>query len=225
MRFPPFANLCRTGAAILLLSVAVGCSLLQPTATPPPSFYALDGGLRGAVAVAPAPMPGNPAAPTLIVNPMRAAAGYDSAHILYQREAHKLEHFAHSEWVDTPARMLMPPLAGALEATGAFRAVVVTPSAAAGDVRLDTEIIRLQHDFTGQPSGVRFTLRAYLVDNNTRRVLAWREFDGRADATSADPYGGVVAANQVTRAVLAELALWGANAARDLRAEKPEARP
>jgi cholesterol transport system auxiliary component len=210
---------------MLLLSLAGGCSLLQPSATPPSSFYALDGGVRGGTGKPPVAVPRDPAAPTLIVNPMHAAAGYDSAHILYQREAHKLEHFAHSEWVDTPARMLMPPLVGALEATGVFRAVVVTPSAAAGDVRMDTEVIRLQHDFTGQPSGVRFTLRAYLVDNNTRRVLVWREFDGRADATSADPYGGVVAANQVTRAVLAELALWGANAARNLQPEKPEARP
>ena len=89
------------------------------------------------------------AAPTLIVNPPHAAAGFDSPRIIYVREAHKLEYFAHSEWVDPPARMLAPLLVAAVENSGAFRAVVLTPSAAAGDLRLDTEIIRLQHEFAG----------------------------------------------------------------------------
>ena len=86
-------------------------------------------------------------APTLIINPPHAAAGFDSPRIIYVRETHKLEYFAHSEWVDTPARMLAPLIVAAVENSGAFRAVVLTPSAAAGDLRLDTEIIRLQHEF------------------------------------------------------------------------------
>jgi len=88
----------------------------------------------------------------------------------------------------------------------------VTPSAAAGDLRLDTEVVRLQQDFASQPSGVRFTLRAYVVDNTTRRVLAWREFDETAAAASEDPYGGVVAANQVVQTVLGRLAVFCAEA-------------
>ena len=111
------------------------------------------------------------AAPTLIVNPPHAAAGFDSRRIIYVRELHKLEYFAHSEWVDTPARMLAPLIVAALENGGAFRAVVLTPSAASGDFRLDTEIVRLQHEFGTGPSRVRFTLRAYLVEVN--RAGSW----------------------------------------------------
>lgn len=44
-----------------------------------------------------------------------------------------------------------------------------------------------------QSSRVHFTLRAYLVDEKTRRVLAWREFVAEAVANSNDPYAGVVA--------------------------------
>ncbi|MGG2343650.1 ABC-type transport auxiliary lipoprotein family protein, partial [Aeromonas veronii] len=87
------------------------------------------------------------------------------------------EYFAHSEWIDTPARMIAPGIVAALEGTGAFRAVVLAPSAAAGDLRLDVEIIRLQQEFDRSPSRTRFTLRAYLVDSDSRQVLAWREFD------------------------------------------------
>ena len=122
------------------------------------------------------------------------------------REPHKLDYFAHSQWVDPPARMLGPLLLAEIERSGAFRAVVLTPGAAAGDLRLDTEIIRLQHEFQMQPSRVRFTLRATLVENKTRRVLAGREFEAIAPASSDDPYGGVVAANQAVQTVLENLA-------------------
>jgi cholesterol transport system auxiliary component len=60
---------------------------------------------------------------------------------------------------------------------------MLAPTASSADLRLDTEILRLQQDFASQPSRVRFTLRAYLVDQTTRRVLAWRVFD---EAVAAD---------------------------------------
>ncbi len=200
-------------AGLLLLTVGA-CGALRPAATPHPAFYSLDSAPRAATAAASA------STPTLIINPPHAAAGFDSQRIIYVREAHKLEYFAHSEWVDPPARMLGALLVAALENSGAFRAVVLTPGAAAGDLRLDTEIIRLQHEFQGSPSRVRFTLRAYLVNDRTRRVLAWREFDGYAAAASEDPYGGVVAANRAVQDVLEELSRFCAEAARGAWPEK-----
>lgn len=202
-------------AAGLLLVLAGGCGALRPTATPQPGFYSLDNARIEAPVAALSPATSSTAAPTLIVNPPHAASGFDSQRIIYVRSPHKLEYFAHSEWADTPARMLAPLIVAAVEASGTFRAVVPTPSAAAGDLRLDTEIVRLQHDFAGQPSRVRFTLRAYVVDNSTRRVLASREFDEVAAAASDDPYGGVVAANRAVHSVLEQLASFCAEAARN----------
>jgi cholesterol transport system auxiliary component len=210
--------LCRLVAAGLSLIALGACSTLRPGAPPPPAFYSLDG--TPGAAAAPVPTAASPTAPTLIIAAPHAAAGFDSPHIMYVREAQKLEYFAHSEWVDPPARMLAPLLVAAVESTGAFRAVVLAPSAAAGDLRLDTEIIRLQHEFQSQPSRVRFTLRAYLVDDRTRRVLAWREFDAVAPAASEDPYGGVVAASRAVRTALEELSAFCAEAARSARTEK-----
>jgi len=207
-----FARPCRLGAAGLLLTLAGGCGALFPTTTTmQPSFYSLDNA-RGAAPASVAPtVPAS--APTLIINPPHAAAGFDSSRIIYVRETHKLEYFSQNEWVDTPARMLAPLIVAAVENSGTFRAVVLTPSAATGDLRLDTEIVRLQHDFGSQPSRVRFTLRAYMVDNTTRRVLASREFDETVAAASRDPYGGVVAANRAVQVVLEHLASFCATAA------------
>ena len=213
------ARRCRLCAAGVFLTLAGGCGALSPTTTPQPSFYALDNArIEARATTLPAAAPQT--APTLIVNPPHAASGITSQRIIYVREAHKLEYFAHSEWVDPPARMLAPLIVAALENSGAFRAVVLAPSAAAGDLRLDTEIIRLQHEFHVQPSRVRFTLRAYVVEDKTRRVLAWREFDATVPAASENPYGGVVAANQAVQTVLENLSAFCVEAARGARMEK-----
>ena len=194
---------------VRLLTVCVAaaslgaCSLMQPKAGAPPAFYALEAALPSGTA--PGPVSTTRATSTLVISPVRAASGFDSQRIIYVREPHKLEYFAHSEWIDTPARMLGPLLVASITRTGAFKAVVMTPGSAGGELRLDTEIVRLQHDFRTRPSRVHFTLRAYLVDEKTRRVLTWREFDGEAAATSDDPYAGVVAANRVVQTVLQEV--------------------
>lgn len=203
------------------LFLAGGCSGLRTSATPSPSFYSLDNARAAPQGMASASP--SPTAPTLIVSPPHGASGFDSPRIIYLRTAHKLEYFSHSEWADTPARMLSPLIVNALESSGAFRAVVPSPSAAAGDLRLDTELIRLQQDFGSTPSGVRFTLRATLVDNATRKVLAWREFDENAAATSDDPYGGVLAANRAVRSALEKLGLWCAQTAGIWQADKVQA--
>ncbi len=208
MKRPPTMHRTRMWAVLLLATAAGGCGLVAPVKTPPPSYYSLDSAV-------PAVRPGAPAAsaPTLIVNPTRAAAGFDSKHMIYTREPHRLERFAHSEWIDPPARILPPLIAKAVEGSGAFRAVVLTPSAAAGDLRLDSEIVRLQHDFGSTPSHVRFTLRATIVDNATRKVIAWRELDETSPAAGENPYGGVLAANVAVQAVLSKLAAFCAETA------------
>ncbi len=204
------ARLCATCALVVICSA---CSLLHPLAARQPSFHSLDSVPIEAGAARRAPASLSVTAPTLIVNPPHAASGFDSQRIIYVREAHRLEAFAHSEWIDPPARMIAPLIVAALANSGAFRAVVPSPGAAAGDLRLDTEIVRLQHDFGSQPSKVRFTLRAYIVDNTTRQVLAWREFDESVAAASDDPAGGVVAANSAVQAVLEQLAGFGSEVA------------
>ena len=218
----PFIRTCRLGVTGLMLILATGCAGLLPKPAPQPSFYSLDSA-RARPATIPQTQALTDTAPTLIVSPPHAAAGFDSQRIIYVREAHKLDYFARSEWIDTPARMLAPLIVAAIENSRAFSAVVQTPSAAAGDIRLDTEILRLQHNFADAPSRVRFTLRAYLVDNATRRVLASREFDETVVAASEDPYGGVVAANRAVQTELEQLAKFCAEAAAAWRPPAAEA--
>lgn len=216
----PASGFLRVATVAVALSLIGGCSGLLPKPQPQPTYYALDasGAAREQHASAGTERPRPSAAPTLVVNPPRAAAGYDSQRILYVRQAHKLEYFAHSQWIDTPARMLAPLIVAAVDDRGTFDAVLQSASGANGDLRLDIEILRLQQDFSSSPSQVRFTLRAYLVDSSSRRVLDWRDFDHSVAARSDDPYGGVIAANHAVHTVLAQLAAFCADAAANWQA-------
>lgn len=196
----------RRRAAVLLLAAAAGllagCSgTLLPKPQAPPARFTLDG-------ATPAAAPRRPAAdaPALVVAVPRAAPGHDGRRMVYLRRPLELEAFAFHEWVDPPAQMLAPLIVRSLQDSGAFSAVLQAPSAASGALRLETELIRLQQDFGSQPSQVRLTLRAVLLDTATRQVIGWREFDESVAAKTDDPAGGVAAAHQATQRVLAALA-------------------
>ncbi len=198
---------CRFCMISFVMVLAGGCSTLLPAPPPQSSYYSLDG-VQYKARVQNIQSATTGAKPTMIINIPHAAAGYDSQHIIYIRKAHKLEYFAHNEWIDTPAHMLAPLIMIAIENSSAFNAVVLSPTNIVADVRLDTEIVRLQQEFDSQPSKVRFTLRVYIVNNITRKVIAWREFDETAIAKSEDPFGGVMAANEAVQAVLEKLTVF-----------------
>lgn len=193
--------------AIALTLVVSGCGVFGQKDGEQSAFYSLDAVQYEADKPS---EPGVAAArrPTIIVNPTHAAAGYDSQRILYVRKAHQLEYFAHSEWIDTPARMLTPLIVAAIDHSGGYQAVVLTPSAAVGELRLDTEIVRLHYELDRQPSRVHFILRAYIVDTRSRQVLNWREFNESVGLETAGPYGVVVASNRAVHNVLEKLTVF-----------------
>jgi len=204
----PFTG--RAGIALLAAMLQCGCaSILLPKPADPPTLFELnDSSLITATTASPPDIPTNVATPTLIVNVMRAAAGYSTAFIVYARRANEIEYFNDSRWVQSPAEMLTPIIARALERSHVYRAVVRAPTSARGDWLLDTELVRLQHDFSVAPSRVHLTLRANLIDTGTHRVVASQEFAKTVVSASEDARGGVVAANLAVQQVMVELARY-----------------
>ena len=149
--------------------------------------------------------------PVLIVTTPRAHGGYDTHRIAYMKQEYGLRYFTRSRWADTPARMLAPLLADAIQATGQYQSLYAVPGSIAADYRLDTELIRFHQDFTQQPSVVRITLRAQLIDLRESRVVATKQADIIESATTDDSYGGVVAANKAIGQLLDELAQFSAD--------------
>ena len=142
----------------------------------------------------------------LAVSLPRALAGFDTSRMAYSQKPYELNYFVTSKWADSPARMLEPLIAHALEQVGVFSAVVQTSGTVPADLRLDTELLRLQQDFMIKPSRMRFTMRAQLVDVRGRRLLGTLQIDEVEIALSDDAYGGVTAANRLVQRVLGKLA-------------------
>ena len=191
---PPIRYLLAVSA---ILWLATGCSLLpkpEPVAT---DQYVLEYVSAGKSL--------QPDAPVLIVSAPRAHGGYDTPRMAYMQQAYGLRYYTLSRWADTPARMLGPLLADAMQGTGRFQAVYAAPGSISADLRLDTELVRLHQDFTRQPSAVQLTLRAQLVDVRKGRIIATRQFDVSVAAESDDAYGGVVAANRAVGQLLPAL--------------------
>ena len=200
-------------ATAFAISLLGGCSALLPPPPPPDNIYLLES--RMAPISSSTSAPGNiHSAPqpkrdlVLAVSTPRARAGFDTAQMIWVRHAHGLEVYSRNRWADTPARMLAPLLAQTLERSGTFHAVVQTPSAVSATLRLDTELIRLQQDFSVRPSRVQLTLSAQLIDIGTRRVIASAEFDETENAATEDAYGGVRAANLALERLLVRLAAF-----------------
>lgn len=142
----------------------------------------------------------------LAVGMPQARPGFDSDDIAYVQQPYELSYFITSRWAAAPARMLEPLLIQTLEKSAGFRAVVPTAGPIAADVRLETELVRLQHDFSVRPSRVQLTLRAQLIDVRGRRLLAARQFDESEASSSENAYGGVAAANRALQRILQQLA-------------------
>lgn len=189
----------------LLLMACAGTLLPKPAA--PPARFALDAGPATSTVAATLRTPAA-SAPSLTVELPRAAPGYDSRRMLYQRRPQQLEAFAFNEWVEPPAQMLAPMLVRALQGSGAFGAVLQAPSAVTTGWRLETELVRLHQDFGQRPSQVQLGLRAVLLNNRTREALAWREFNISVNATGEDPVAGAAAAQEAAMQMAAAVAAF-----------------
>lgn len=191
---------------VVLTSLLTACGSLLPSPPPTPSFYTLGRTEK----TAPLEEAVQTTGPVLLVNPMRAASGYDSTHMIYTQRPQQIEQFARNEWVDTPARMLaswlVQVLSSELTRSALVGAVLLAPSSAVIEYVLDADLIQLQQDFGVQPSQVRLTLRVALIQTKTRRVMAVREFDATEPAKTDDPRGGAQAAQTAVARVLLEVA-------------------
>ena len=196
---PRWRSACRAIQVLASFLLLAACTSLSAPQVASENIYVLD----AQRATKPAQVKRNL---VLAISEPQTRPGFDTPRIAYVQQPHELNYFVTSRWADTPARMLEPLLAQAMEQTGGFRAVVQTPGAVPADVRLDTELIRLQHDFVTRPSRVQLTLRAQLIDVRGQRVLAVKQFDESETAASDNAYGGVTAANRAVQRVLDQLA-------------------
>lgn len=134
-----------------------------------------------------------------------SAPGFNTVRMAYQIEPNRLDYFAYHEWAATPARMLASVMEGRLDASGMFGAVISGSADIRTELRLDSEVLALQQDFSEQTSAVWLAIKVNLVDVSNRSLIGSRAFSYRVPAAEQNAEAGVVAANQATDQYLNDL--------------------
>lgn len=186
----------------LALMATAGCLAARGESPPVHTYYLnLDGWPADA-------RPPDPNGPVLLVSQPLPEPGFDTPRMVYLKRRYELEYYAVNQWADAPARLLLPLLVQAINRDGIWRAVIPLPSSVRGDYRLDVHGFAVQQEFLQQPSRVRVTVRAQLIEHKEFRIVGMRTFEAVEDAPSEDAYGGVQAANRAIAAILNQLASW-----------------
>jgi len=152
--------------------------------------------------------PSNSQGPIMLVSVPMAEPGYETTRMIYLKRPYELEQYAVNQWADQPARMFASLLVEAMSRTGYWRAVVPLPTSVQGDFRLDSYGFALQQEFMQEPSRIRATVRAQLLDLKESRVVGTRVFETVENAPSEDAYGGVSAANRAVSRLLSDMNSW-----------------
>ena len=187
-------NLLKRENAILLLL----CLLISiPTNSSATRFFILDIPWQETMI-----LPNN-SQQNLLVSIPTAAPGFNKRALVYFDQQYEVKYHAKAQWVDTPARMLLPLLVHHIELAGLFNTVLsASTSPIAASLRLDTEIVRLQQEFFTEPSQVHLVFRAQLLNMDTRSVLATQVFEITENARSEDAEGGMLATNRAVASLL-----------------------
>jgi cholesterol transport system auxiliary component len=193
--------IARTVCMLLALAVS-GC---LPTRTESPPIHTFRLSLDSERTEA---RPADINGPILFISMPLAEPGYETTKMVYLKRPYELERYAVNQWADTPARMFASLMSERLSRTGSWRAVVPPSGSIRGDFRLDTYGFSLQQEFSQDPSRVRISVRAQLIDTREGRIVGTRAFETVENAPSGDAYGGVMAANQAVAALLDEMASW-----------------
>lgn len=142
---------------------------------------------------------------TLFVADTSAQPGYDTDQIIYLQCPYELKGFSRNRWVAPPNEMLTSLIAQSIRNTCYFKAVVTAPFAGQSHYRLETRLIKLQHEFFCCPSKVRMIIHATVIETCCREVIAQKVFEIVIPAPKNNPYGGVVAANFASNVLLDQI--------------------
>lgn len=132
----------------------------------------------------------------LQVDAVSVAPGYQTQKMAYIRKPYQLEYFTRNQWAANPNQLLRQPLIDALKKSGYYRQVVGSQMIIKADQRLLCELIQLHQNYLTQPSQIQLVMQVNLIDNNSQRIIASRQFTLRQSAPFDTPYGGVLATNQ-----------------------------
>ena len=198
------ANTILKTVSLTLLLMIAGCSL-GPTETTAPRSYFLNPEISWKNPHGSSERSGTA---VLLITQPKAQAGFDTERMAYLLRPYEVNYYAFNQWADTPARLLHRVIVENLDKSGMWSAVLQSPGAVPAQYRLDLDNLILEQQFFSQPSRVRLSVRAQIIETKKPAILATRSFEVLEATPTEDAYGGVLAANQAAAKLLIEIAAW-----------------
>ena len=142
---------------------------------------------------------------TLLVTQTDSIPMFNTKQMAYSNKPYQIGYFAKNHWAETPASMINNLMIQTLHNTHHYHAIISPPFTGKYDKILATQLIELQQDFNVNPSVIRLTARAQLIEASTSQILRAKEFSVVVPSTCNTPYGGVYAANKAVAKLLKEI--------------------
>jgi cholesterol transport system auxiliary component len=154
------------------------------------------------------PRPGNLASRpclSLRISQPESAPGLNTARMAYRNDPNRIDYFAYNEWVASPARMIASLMENRLDESGMFGSIVSGSSDIRADLRLDSHVLSLYQDFTGETSTVLLSVKVNLIAVSGRTLMNSEKFSYRVPANERNAESGADAANRAAGQFLDDL--------------------
>lgn len=143
----------------------------------------------------------------LALSPIRGSRGLMSSDIIYRDSEYGYNSYAYSRWSD-PTKLLEIVLQQALSQNHYISAVIPREMSQA-DLLLDATLFDFSHHIQNSDTSMgRVALRFYLIDAQTKTILASREFSAEVVAELRNAQGATAALNQASKTVVEQLDAW-----------------
>jgi len=146
----------------------------------------------------------------LMLGRIRSSQVFNGREIIYSDPGYGQNSYAYSRWSDSPTAMLLLIFQEAVEKSGRYIAVVPYSSQSESDFLLESTLLDFSHriNYDGTSDGF-IRMRFNLIDNNTNRVIASRDFVSIVPVASVMNASGAVAAlNKAAIVITQELIDW-----------------
>ncbi len=191
----------KTTICLLCLALSqVSCLNLGATPSHDIKNYQLQ-----ATAIAPIAIPKT--AKTLAVKEGFIAPANRGLSMVYQLNAYQVNYFVESRWQTLPSSMITAALSEALQNSGLFTAVVLTPPFVGPiDQTVTVNLLELRQvfDATKQHSVIHLRVQLVVTNGVTGKLEAVNNFSAHVPS-DPNPIAGVKAANQALQHVLPEM--------------------
>lgn len=193
-------------SSVLLASVLVGCSIVQPPNRPAWRTFLLEPARTGGSV----PSTGSPGgAGVLRVAVVSSVGGAETPRMTYIARPGEQEYFAKHRWAEAPSMMLTPFLIEALSASGRYAGVIGPDSRAEENLLLELEWLAFRQEFFEGGPRFRATLRASVVRaNDSELAVAPQTFQIVEPCAAATPEAGVEAAERAAGKIAAAVAAY-----------------